>query len=97
MSREPTTPFQPGLRAQVTQIWRLLDANGVKVPQKGARSPKKSHLRVVRGCLGRCGFDVDLMYIYIYIYIHVYIYDILYVSIYIYTHVLEVFLGLDEK
>jgi len=23
-----------GLRAQVTQIWRLLDANGVKVPQK---------------------------------------------------------------
>ena len=81
----------------MTQIWRLLDANGVKVPQKGARSPKKSHLRVVRGCLGRCGFDVDLMYnIYIYTYIHVYIYDILYVSIYIHI-ALEVFLGLDEK
>ena len=33
-----TTPeistFSPGLRAQVTQIWRLLDANGVKVPSK---------------------------------------------------------------
>ena len=24
-----------GLRAQVTQIWRLLDANGVKVPKGG--------------------------------------------------------------
>ena len=25
-----------GLRAQVTQIWRLLEANGVKTPQKGS-------------------------------------------------------------